>query len=310
MVPVIRIIMRKIAYDLVNGNHDLGTGDSLPATYFMAKDGVIVHDEVDLRFYDYDGEKLAVISIPWLRLAKLAEFETKEKFVEYVCFLIEQAKEQTKNIVINSHVTIVGSATNGYMMGATDFSFTPADLDLFCKKGALAIFLGDIHQRQMFNEHSGYTGALYQRGFGEAGNPTGFRYVELSKGKVITDKFVDIVSPEYVKFEVETKEQLDNLLVKQEELFSNLNNHYLLKIYFKTPDLSISRPNVEVRFMQPKFDVATERTSKSGQEIAAMKEVDYIKLYCSEIKKMKREDIDEVVSFYNKTAKDIVVTTE
>jgi len=305
--PYRRMKEKKIKLSLVSGNHDKGTGKNLPATHFFVAEGIEVNNKIGLSFYDINNEKLAIINVPWLRREEQERvYGEKINLCEFLISLVKQAKKETNNIIANMHINIVGAKENNYTAVDTDFELTQTELQALSEKGVLVAFLGHIHKRQTFIEGFSYTGSLFQRSFRECNNPSGFRYVELSDGKVITDKFIDINVPEYIQIEVKSLKQLEQIIANQENLFNNKLNHYRLKIYdeYIPNNIEIAIPGVEVRHVRPQANPEEARTSKSAQEIATMKEEDYIELYCSEVLKLSEKEQKQIIKFYKEAIKE------
>jgi DNA repair exonuclease SbcCD nuclease subunit len=219
--------------------------------------------------------------------------------------MVEEAKKHTNNIILNAHINIVGAVENNYTVVDTDFQLSPAELHILAEHGIIAAFLGHIHKRQEFFPHFGYVGTLFQHDFREAGNSSGFDYVEISDGKILKHSFQKINVPEHIIINIDSLQDLEKVLSDQDNTMGDPDNKYMLKINAgiipSNFDIKIKNPaNVKIQLLQTK-NYQEQRTTKSAAEISEMKELDYIKLYCSDVKKMPKKEIDNTIKFYKDT---------
>lgn len=206
----------KIQTVIVVGNHDLaGVGQ---------KDALVPLDGnpiVDVRRMvevfpakDIMGQDpLMIAALPWLDKAQmlsneeyrgLSTADAEAAFYKNIDLALghlrrgtEAAHDAGVPVILLGHCTVVGSVTaKGFGLGGGSFCLTDAQLE---SVGADVIAIGDIHRRQ-----GHYVGALIQNGYGEEGNPVGFRTVVFDGRKVVEDRYVDVQCPKYFTVTPET----------------------------------------------------------------------------------------------------------
>ncbi len=125
--------------------------------------------------------------------------------------------------------------------------YRPSDFGIadFVTSGAKYYFFGGIHQRQIFKfpgirkvEFAGYVGALFQRTFGDEGNPAGYLIWDSETGV----RFVDIQAPRYktVRFSgrlFRVVEALQQLELPE----GQWNLRIILDLHFDSEDIKVLR---------------------------------------------------------------------
>lgn len=209
---------------LVPGNHDMGgprNNDALSAFDEHSWITVCHRPEVTEAL-----PGLSVCAVPWVNRAKLTTrlidkgMKTKEankkageaieNLMAKLALDVQEHRERGNFVLFLGHVEVTGARRGGGdKQSGGLFEFSPTQLS---SVGADAYALAHIHVRQpvpgLPNENDGYIGSLCQLDFGEEGNDTGFRYIDVEDGKVVADKFVDNKSsPRF--FTVDSLEGLD-----------------------------------------------------------------------------------------------------
>jgi DNA repair exonuclease SbcCD nuclease subunit len=189
---------------VVQGNHELATGDQLSALEPLKDAGVQVKDEFGLvdAFAD-----ITIAYIPWV-----ADTGTRAEDLKRWLLCIKKAFElkPDKFKLVIGHLTVRGAQLNsGVPLIGSEFEVDP---EVLMGLGADLVVLGHIHKRQWFGDMSGdkicYVGALSQGDFGEEGNPQGFLLIDAGPteingkmGRGVKYEFVEIDAPRYLTLE-------------------------------------------------------------------------------------------------------------
>lgn len=193
---------------IVPGNHDIaGAGQRDALTPFDSLIGeVLVARECGMVGTRVLDNTVGVACLPWLtkaamlglkEYAAMSPEEADVAFMRNVELAIGHLRRETAAwhekglpVVLLGHVTVHGSTTaKGFGLGGGSFCVTN---ELLESVGADIIAIGDVHKRQ-----GHYIGSLVQNGYGEEGNPTGFRVVTLEGRNVVEDIFVDLPTPRF-----------------------------------------------------------------------------------------------------------------
>lgn len=192
---------------LIPGNHDMGGPKEKDAlTPFDEHDWITVCHRPDVVPVQ---KGLSICALPWVNRAQLVTKliqkgntpkEARKVAQEALDGLIGQLRQAVEAhrkdgqfVLFLGHLETTGARRQGGDR-QTDglFEFSPAEL---VSAGADAYALAHIHVRQhvsgLPNPNDGYLGTLCQLGFGEEGNESGFRYIDIEDGKITKDKFVN-----------------------------------------------------------------------------------------------------------------------
>lgn len=192
---------------IVEGNHDQAGPGNLGALQGFQSEKVAVAIRPKVIY----KEGFAIACLPWITKANLmAKEELKGKSMSEARAIFEDKcrgvltylkndlvkfRNESPSILIG-HCMVAGAAPHdGYIMTDGSYMFSQSELESI---GTDIIALGDFHKRQGY-----YVGALTQQSFRDCGNPTGYRLVDVEKGKIKDDKFVHVESPRYYKVKSE-----------------------------------------------------------------------------------------------------------
>lgn len=212
-----------IPFLAVTGNHDIGRPTDKDAlTTIEALQNVFVSRIPELvnlhNVFPKIDKKFSVCTLPWIYPQHLAQRiknsgakDIDEKIKNFQTMLVPKISEKVKEekekgnfVFLLGHIEVTGSSINGSMCqsGGT-YEFSPKSLSNI---KADIFGLGHIHIRQSImglpNPNDGYLGTLCQTNYGESGNETGFRFVEIDGQTITKDEFVNNTdSPRYYQAE-------------------------------------------------------------------------------------------------------------
>lgn len=199
---------------MIPGNHDIGGPREKDALAAFDKHSWIqvLHDPVTLEVLP----GISVCAVPWINrtqlVAKLVDKGMAPKdanersksglraLLSKMAETVGKHKEKGNFVLLLAHMEVTGAKySSGQVQADGVFEFSPKTI---LEVGADAYALGHIHRRQSLpsspNQNDGYLGTLCQLNFGEEGNETGFRCIDVEDGKIAYDKFINNrASPRY-----------------------------------------------------------------------------------------------------------------
>ena len=249
--------LSRVRHHFIVGNHDR-RGEQASALEFLREvPGCMVYDSPQV--VDLDG--YGVGFIPWIEkglfVAKIGEGKSKSEtdlaFSEAIESVLAKIKIGFKTVArkyghedcnisfLFGHCEVQGVNPNpGYTIQGGGYAFTEGQLRA---TGADYISLGHIHRRDGL-----YSGSLYQKNFGEEGNPQGIEIIGTTKGvgsnEDITQEFISLSLSGFETIEI--KDTMSSILQpsNQEYFLKRIADGWTYKLRFYGESLYAICPRI------------------------------------------------------------------
>jgi len=240
----------------IAGQHDKRGGDK--SALRTLKVNYLVEKPMSLKL----TPGIALLAMPWMfKSERLTAKEMakpnsdrifKDKILDEMRILSKSYDNEFK--ILLGHCILVGSeARGGHLFGDDKFAFTMDELQSI---GADYIALGDNHRGT-----EPFIGSIMQRDFGDEGNRTGWKYLEIDteKQKIVKEEYINIPGKRYFTLtNSEYQQNKDNGKITTED-------HYRIKDTEK-PDIKLP-PNVIFVKELDKTPQTEDREEISGESL-------------------------------------------
>ena len=254
----------RIVTYIIEGNHDQGVVKSLGGEYQSSID--LLADELkNIRvitnwktLWGSDLGGVTMMCLPWKNGVTQADIDEFQK----------RSGKSERFTILAGHFTLEGATHFGHEIVDSEFYLTQEQLDSF---GADLNIAGHIHHRQSI-----YPGIIMHDSLKDSGAPTGIRICEIDpvKRQLISDKFVELNTPQYKLIEIETN---DTNYIK--EIIAGLDNfhRYVIRVLNKRAGNIATPSNVKIEYKPP--SKVTNRTGLEKEKMEKMTMIDMFELW-------------------------------
>lgn len=223
---------------ILDGNHDVGkTKNSKSA---MASFETLDVDNVICT--KYHKEIIKTIDNKTIKFVFLPTYHTREEIEN----IVNKTNTETHPTIFIGHLTVIGALLNDWLVEENE---TYIDVNVFNKKGVLAVVLGHLHKHQVVHRDPlvYYTGSTQRIDFNEEHQPKGFVVLDINDDNDVQYEFVELNTQSMYTIELdlsiiekmddETLDSTQFLIDKINENKENVKNsivRVLLEIYDTT----------------------------------------------------------------------------